>query len=474
MDERVEINKAAAVSFSEYGIGGFEFSGDYVINDFIPQLLWPQAGKVYEEMSKNDPTIGAILFMAKQLVRRSKWTVIPNGASARHKEAADFIESCMNDMEQSWNEFIGDVLSMMTYGWSYHEVVYKLRKGNTKVKSMHSRYNDGRIGWRKIASRSQRTCYGWDINQETGEILALKQQAAPDYQLRQIPIDKAIHFKTENDYGSPYGRSLLRNTYRPWFFKKRIEEIEGIGIERDLAGLPLLTPPEGVNIWDPEDPDMIKLKNASERLVKSIRRDQSEGVVVPAGWELKLLSTGSRRQFDTNMVLNRYDQRIAITMLADIVMLGADKVGSFALADVKKSLLSAALETLLSSIADAINRQEIPRLMELNGFMDLEEFPLLKPDEVETPDIAQLADLIDKMANAGMDVKDPQLEEFLRKIASLPATDPEVLEMKQKRYLEYIKNPPEPVVPEINPEKVEPKDEKEEEDDDNGTKRSDS
>lgn len=421
-------------NFAEYGIAGYDFSGDFVYNDFIPQLQWPKAGKVYEEMSKNDPTIGAILYMAKQLVRRARWKVISAGSDDKDKEAAEFLESCVNDMETSWNEFIGEVLTMMVYGWSYHEVVYKLRAGKNKDKRLNSKYSDGKIGWRKIAGRSQRTCYGWKIDQETGDILGLLQQSSPDYRLRCIPIEKAIHFKTENDFGNPYGRSLLRTAYRPWFYKKRIEEIEGIGIERDLAGLPVLSPPKGTDIWDTTDPNMIALKNMAESLVKSIRRDSSEGVVIPPDWDLKLLSTGSRRQFDTNQILNRYDQRIAITLLADIVMLGADKVGSFALADVKKSLLCAALETLLDNIADTINRQEIPRLMELNGYADLTEYPRMEAEEVETPDLEQISKLLKAMKDVGMVVNDPEVEDFLRKIASMPADSTEVKEMKKQLY----------------------------------------
>lgn len=430
--------RTIATHFTESGIGGYDFSGDFVQTDFLPQLQWPQAGRVYEEMSKNDPTIGAVLYMSKQLIRRSRWKVECAGSSTRDQEAKEFVESCMNDMEQSWNEFIAEALTMMVYGWSYHEVVYKIRGGNVRNAKRHSKFSDYKVGWRKFASRSQRTCYGWDIDQETGEVLALKQQAAPDYRMRYIPVDKSIHFKTENDYGNPFGRSLLRNTYRPWFFKKRIEEIEGIGIERDLAGLPVLIPPENMDIWDVSDPTMIQLKAGAESLVKSIRRDQSEGVVIPNGWELKLLSTGSQRQFDTNQILNRYDQRIAITLLADIVMLGADKVGSFALADVKKSLLSAALETLLDSIADAINRQEIPRLLALNGFFDLQENPRLKPDEVETPSLTELSELIKAMSKAGMDLTDPKIEEFIKQVASIPQSDADIKELKKEIHRKKI------------------------------------
>jgi len=440
MGDNTQDSKKASFSFAEYGIGGYDFSGDFVRNDFLHQLQWPQAGTLYEEMSKNDPTIGAVLYMSKQLIRRSKWKTLAGGSTPRDIEAQQFLDSCMHDMEHSWNEFIGEVLTMMVYGWSFHEVVYKIRMGNTKNPQYHSNYMDGKIGWRKFASRSQRTCYGWEIDQATGEVLALKQQAAPDFRMRDIPLCKAIHFKTENDYGNPYGRSLLRNTYRPWFFKKRIEEIEGIGIERDLAGLPVLSPPEGLDIWDSADSDLVQLKNSSENLVKSIRRDQSEGVVIPFGWKLELLSTGSQRQFDTSEILNRYDQRIAITLLADIVMLGADKVGSFALAEVKKSLLSSSLETLLDSIADAINRQEVPRLLELNGFTDLTVNPKLMPEEVETPSITEITELLKAMQKVGMGVDDPKVESFVRDIASLPPIDEEIIDIKEQIYKKTKQN----------------------------------
>jgi hypothetical protein len=251
----------------------------------------------------------------------------------------------------------------MTYGFSYHEVVFKRRSGYTGVR--RSKYSDGKIGWAKIAPRSQESLQEWIFDENSGSVKAMVQQCVSDAQVHVIPLERSLLFRTKIIRDNPEGRSLLRNAYRPWYFKKHIEEIEGIGIERDLAGLPVLIPPEDVDIWNDQDEIAVKYKTAATSLVKSIRRDANEGVVLPFGWDLKLLSTGSRRQFDTNAILNRYDQRIAITMLADIVMLGADKVGSFALANVKKSLLATSLETILDSIASVFNRYAIPQLFSL-------------------------------------------------------------------------------------------------------------
>ena len=73
-------------------------------------------------------------------------------------------------------------------------------------------------------------------------------------------------------------------------------------------------------------------------MVKSIRRDEYEGLVLPHGFEFELVSTGGARQFDTNAIINRYDTKIAMTVLADFIMLGHQKVGSFALSSDKTEL----------------------------------------------------------------------------------------------------------------------------------------
>lgn len=417
--------KATSADFSELGTTGLNRWGYSVYEEFLPQLQYPQAAKVYKEMSDNDPTIGAVLYMAKQLIRKAGWTVEAAGDRAGDKKAAKFLEECMHDMGMSWENTISEVLSMFVYGFSFHEVVYKIRRGpNEKSSKFRSKYTDGRIGWAGFPIRSQHTLYGWEFA-DNGDIKAFIQWGPPHYKLVHIPLAKGLLFRTEVSRDNPEGRSLLRNAYRPWYFKKRIEEIEGIGIERDLAGLPVITPPENINIWDPTDQEAVRIRTIAENLVRNIRRDRSEGVVKPFGWEFELMSTGGTRQFDTNAIINRYDNRIAITMLADIVMMGGDKVGSFALGEVKKGLLAASLEAQIQNIADVFNTYAVPKLFEYNYFPGMTDYPRIKPGEVETPDIKELAFLL---RAAGLRVnKDLPLMNLLRRLISLdPITQEEL------------------------------------------------
>ena len=285
-------------------IGQKRFEGTFY-EEFLPELRGKRGMDTYREMAENDDTIGAILFAVEMLIRQASWTVEPAGDTPADKEAAEFVESCMHDMQDTWTDTISEILSFLTYGWSFHEIVYKRRMGKTKNPLTKSKYDDGLIGWRKLPIRAQETLYQWEYD-NNDNLIGMTQMPPPDYGLITIPIEKAMIFRTKSRKGNPEGRSILRNAYRSWYFKRRIQEYEGIGIERDLAGLPVFTAPENVPVWD-DDPDMIALRSSMEDMVRKIRIDEVAGIVKPFGYEFELLSSGGNKQFDTNSIIQRYD-----------------------------------------------------------------------------------------------------------------------------------------------------------------------
>lgn len=218
---------------------------------------------------------------------------------------------------------------------------------------------------------------------------------------------------------------------RSWYFKRRIQEIEGIGIERDLAGLPVLKAPEGTDIWEEEFREELL---RAERIVKSVRRDEREGVVLGSGWEFQLLSTGGRRQFDTNAIIERYDNRMAMTVLADFVLLGHENVGSFALSSDKTELFGVALGTFLDLICEVFNNQAIPRLIDINGeaFKGITGYPELIHGDIETQDLDKLGSFVKDMVGIGAITPDESMEDYLRMTADLPERDFETSYMSGK------------------------------------------
>ena len=135
--------------FMEFGSTGLRRSGGTVTEEFLPQLHGTKGFKVYREMRDNDPVIGAMLYAIDKVITRLEWHV-----EGDDERTAVFVEECLNDMSDSWDATLQNILSMLVYGWSFHEIVYKIRRGDTGDAKTRSRYNDNRIGWRKWPVRA--------------------------------------------------------------------------------------------------------------------------------------------------------------------------------------------------------------------------------------------------------------------------------------------------------------------------------
>lgn len=431
---------------NEIGRVGQRRYGGIFYEEFLSELRGRKGAEVFTEMSNNDETIGAILFAIEMLVRQASWNVEPGGSTAKDREAAEFVKSCMDDMQQTWIDTISEILSFLTYGWSFHEIVYKRRMGRTKDNRTSSKYDDGLIGWMKLPIRSQETLYQWEYDDQDN-LIGMTQMPPPDFGLITIPMNKAMLFRTRSRKDNPEGRSILRTAYRSWYFKRRIQEIEGIGIERDLAGLPVITTPEGMDIWDKDDEDMNAIRAGLEAMVKNIRRDSTEGLVLPFGYTFELTSTGGSRQFDTNSIIARYDTKISQTVLADFIQLGHESVGSFALSSDKTNLFSMAICAFLDIICQTFNSQGIPVLIDINGdhFAGVTDYPRLTHGDIEDVDLATMATYIKDMTSIGVIIPDESLEDYVRQLGKLPKRTTDTVPMEARRAAQQQGNePPEP------------------------------
>lgn len=431
--------------YLDIGRTGLIQYGGRVYEEFLPQLQGYLARKVYREMSDNDPIVGAMLFAIDMLMRQVEWRVDGDA------QAAQFIESCMHDMSQGWTDFVSSAMSMCPFGYSYHEKVYKKRNGRTDLKrgypgqpkntggaagwafvddsgAASSKYDDGKIGWRKLPVRAQETQLRWEMDR-AGGIHGFWQLAPPDYHVTFIPIEKALLFRTTSHKGNPEGRSILRNAYRPWYFKKRIEEIEAIGVERDLAGLPIFwIPPEYLS--DDATPEQQMMAERAAKLVRNIRKDEQQGIVMPnafdmAGhklFDLTLLQGTKGRPIDTDKIITRYNTNIAMVTIADVLLMGHEKVGTQALSLTKADLFTGALQAWLKGIADVFNTHELPYLLWLNGIKGEAE---LIPGAVGQVDLVELSTFLMNLSTAGAPLfPDDKLEDYVREIAGLPEKTP--------------------------------------------------
>lgn len=420
--------KELVIDYRQVGATGLRRFSGFVYEEFLQELTGWKGVAVYKEMGDNDPTISGILYTIDKLCRRIPFHVQPASTSDFDVEAAEFIETCMNDMDTTWIDFISEVLSMLQYGCSLHELVYKRRCGDGFDPTMRSKFSDGRIGWRGIPIRSQDTLYRWQFD-DHGGIQGVEQLSPPHYYHVTIPTEKFLLFRTTSFKNNPEGRSILRGAYRPWYMKKNIENIEAIGIERDLAGIPMaLVPPE--ILAQSASTEQKALLSAIQRMVTNVRRDEQEGIIFPNAFdvsgnklfEFKLLTTGGTRQFDTDKVIQRYDQRMAMSMLSDFMLLGqgANAQGSWAMHKDKTKLFAQSIGAFLDIICETLNRFAIPRLLNLND-LQVSDYPKIMHGDIAAVDMVELGDFIMKLTTAGMPLfPDEEVENYLRGIANLP------------------------------------------------------
>lgn len=306
--------------FTAVGDTGLRIYSGVVNEEFLVQLSGERGVRTYQEMAENDATVGAIIAAVELLVRPVTWNVVAASSDPAAEDARAFVESIMGDMEQPWEDFMGEILTMLVFGWSYHEMVMKRRLG--PLGDPPSKYSDGLIGIQRISPRSQSSLDRWVIGSD-GVILGMVQRTDTAGEVF-IPIERSLHFRTVSRRNNPEGRSVLRSAYRSWYFLKRIQESEAIGIERELAGVPVVkVPAQLLSSTAAED---VTALNSYKKIARDLKFNEQGGIVIPSDpWkdadgrpvagtakvDVSLMSTSGRRSIDTNVTATRYERDIA-------------------------------------------------------------------------------------------------------------------------------------------------------------------
>jgi hypothetical protein len=418
--------KNTKADFAEAGISGLKRSAGYVQEEFLTELSGARWRRVLRQMITNDPVIVAFGRVVEMLTRQVAWDIAAATEDDEGMRAKEFYKDALfKDMSSTWQDTLSEIVTFIQWGFQYSEIVFKRRSGENRDPSKNSRFNDGLIGIRKLAGRAQETIDRWEFD-ENGGVQAALQVAAPDYRTREIPIEKALLFRTSANKGNPEGVSTCRGAYTSWYYKSNIQRVEAIGIERDLAGYPVVKIPASVIQAGGE------VYESYKAMAVNTRRDEQEGAVIPSDcwdsgkgnpmYELKLLSTAGARAFDTDKIVNRYDQRMLMSQLADFLILGHEKVGSFALSSDKTSLFSVAHGAYLDSICEVVNRHLIPRVHRLNGFRP-ETMPTLTHGAVNAPSIKEVAEAVSTLSGAGISFTDEEVAWVKKQVPGMPVAE---------------------------------------------------
>ena len=132
------------------GATGLKYQGGKIYEEFLNDLRGEKATRVYKEMSNNDPVIGAVLYAIRTLVRQVQWSIREADDTPESKACAEFVEECLfEDMDETWSDTLSEILSFLTFGFSTHEITYKIRRGpDEEDRRFKSRFRDNGLGHR--------------------------------------------------------------------------------------------------------------------------------------------------------------------------------------------------------------------------------------------------------------------------------------------------------------------------------------
>ena len=452
------------LSFADYGSYGLrQFSG-WIKDEFLRELQGREGARTYREMMDNSSIIGAMLFTVQQAMRKVEWRVNPaidNNAEA--DKYAAFADSLRYDMSHTWDDFVVEFLSMLPYGYSVHEIVYKRRLGaepgkfrqnrrvfEQEVEDVYdededlpsSQFDDGLIGWRRLPIRGQETILKWFLD-KNGQITGVTQQPYVGT-LIDIPMEKLLLFRPASHKNNPEGRSILRNAYRDYYFVKRLEELEAILFER-MGGFPCLYLPSALidkaastNTSDPDVQAAQRAFTMYKNAITRVRVEEQMGLLLPSDpfrdeegkpmnlrmYEFQLVTPQHGRQtVNPDQTIERHSVQMMMTLLADFIKLGHEVRGTNNLAMTRVDMFYAAIEGWLNAAAQVLNRYALPRLWKMNGF-PIETVPEYIPDMPQRLDLDSLGAFIKNVAAAGMPLfPDDELEMYVRDAAGFPEVE---------------------------------------------------
>lgn len=416
------------ISLGESGFIGLRTIWGRVIDDPSRAFHHPNFYRTVREML-NDAVIASAFNTYRMLLSRVKWTVEPpEDPTDEDKARAKFVQSCMDDMENSWAQFLSDVITYMPFGFSVQEKVYRRR-----LLKNGSRFNDGLIGLRKLSPRGQDTIVRWTFSEDGRELLGAEQsiinlehgamfmQQANEHGLIPIKREKFLLFTADATKGDPTGNSVLKGVYKAWKQMDMLRDQEMLGIAKESNGLPLLRlPPEYMAADAP--PEMQAVFQQCQTLLDTIQAGTNKGIIFPRRideiskqdmFDISLLEKKGINGANIDAVITRYHNEIYSALGLDILK-NVTEIGSFSLADSDTNLVSLMMSHRLSEIADVLNNDLIPQLFQLNGW-SLERLPKFVPGDISEMSADELGKLIQRTGSIGLTVKDVETVNRLRR-----------------------------------------------------------
>jgi hypothetical protein len=384
----------------EFGTSSASPWTSFVRQEYNPALQGFKGLEVYDKMRRSDGGVRSTLRGVKTPVLAARWFVEPGGDKDIDKKAAEFVwRNLTKEMSTPWAQTLTEALLMLDFGYYMFEKVWENRVIDGEMRTV----------LKKLGPRHPMDVKEWHFDLNGGPRAASMYAPSWSSNYNQeiiIPIDKLLVFSFDKEAGNIEGISVLRSAYKHWYYKEQLYKIDAIQKERHGIGIPIIQLPLGFKDED---------KKIAEELGRNIRTNERAHIVLPPGWELKMLKLEGQ-PVDCLKSIDHHDTMIRMNVLGEFFKGGQSEDD--------QTMFLKATRFIADIVCEIVNAYLIPQMTTYN-FVHAKP-PVLKVRRIgESADWRTLSFAIRNLIGAGAIVPDEPLENQLREEMDLPMSDPD-------------------------------------------------
>lgn len=231
--------------------------------------------------------------------------------------------------------------------------------------------------------------------------------------VKEIPFNRIAYCSYSATPSQPTGDSLFDAAYIPWKEKQLLQDLTLVGVQKDLAGMPVLGAPSSLLSAAAENPDgaeALMVNQLKSNLANLHAGDQAYSIIPTdthsetgngqRQFELKFLGIdGTGKNFDVVALVEQRRKAIFNCFSCQNMISGENGGGSYNLLEGQTSIQAHAVE-LDNMVVDMMwNKQIIPKVLRLNGIkLSHKDVPVWKAGDVQEISIDEYGKGINRVA----------------------------------------------------------------------------
>ena len=414
-----------AKKWAAIGSAGLDIQSGFVTEAYHADLQWPACHPLFSRIRRSDPEISIVrqLFVALASDIGTKYEIPEEVESPTPDDegAVIFGNEVLQDLDGGIAGWVDTLMSYVPFmGWGYWEVVPGLRREDWRPPDddpWRSKYDDGRIGIRRLAWRDHSSFEKWEIDEYSGRLFGMWQRDYP-HEPVMIPIERSVHL-TFGDNVNPEGLSPLEAIWRLERIKYGLEVIQGIGYEH-AAGHAKFQSDQTLT-----SDDKANVKKAARALLTA---QEGNYLLLPGHIDGSIIDVDFAAARSIIEAIKYYGiLKLQLYMMQWIALSATTGTGSFAAKKEDTEMFALYFNSMMKGFMDQLGKQLAPWIFDLNSeaFPQMTMTPVLTPTPIEKAiDLDILGTFVSTLFAAGFPMDDKDLIAIRRKSGFLPEALP--------------------------------------------------